>query len=820
MLAFDLIIGMLFISGFSMICIGLYARRFTGRVPAATPYVLLMISAAAWAILYALELLTIPLPLRVFYHNLRFLFLPFFSVLELWLVIAYVKRTGWLRRDWAAVALIIPITAAILALTSQYHDLFRYNFSVNTSGPVPVLHYSESAFFMLYNLYSFTLLALAIILLMKETRKKGTLWEMQPLLILLAMVIPTILNYTSLAGLTPVAGVNMAPVLLWIPAILYTVALFRYQFLDIVPIARSRLIETLSKPVLVLDTDGRIIDLNPAACSLFSLTLSSALGRPIAEIVPDWPDFLSLCMGGAAQRRDLNRVRDGRVHYYIGSAEPLLTRQGEIEGHLIFLQDITDQKNAEEAVRQKSHDLEVRVRELNCLFKIARLIETSASTDSLLQAIADVIPSAWQYPELTCARIVVDGMGEFRSGKYRECNRKQDADIIVSQKRAGKIEILFLGDVGESGKQPFLTEEADLLHAIAERVGRVIERKRAEEALQEKTEELDQYFSTSLDLFCIADTDGYFRRLNPEWEKSLGYTLPELEGKRFLDFVHPDDLQKTLDAIGDLKSQHEVLNFTNRYRHHDGTYRWIEWRSFPKGDRIFAAARDITDRRRAEEALQMALKKLNMLSSITRHDILNQITGLRVFLDLSREDLKGTPSAALIEKEDQAAEAIQRQIEFTKFYQDIGVNAPQWQDVAADIHAAVAQLNLSEIGINIAITGVEIFADPLIEKVFFNLMENSIRHGERVTRMEFSSRESENGLVLTYRDNGVGISADDKKKLFQKGFGKHIGLGLFLSREILSITGITIAENGVPGEGAQFEMTILAGGFRFKKPDA
>ena len=223
---------------------------------------------------------------------------------------------------------------------------------------------------------------------------------------------------------------------------------------------------------------------------------------------------------------------------------------------------------------------------------------------------------------------------------------------------------------------------------------------------------------------------------------------------------------------------------------------------------------EIIERTMAEGALQSALKKLNMLSSITRHDILNQIMGLRTYLDLSREDLKGTRFAEFIEKEDAAAEAIQRQIEFTKFYQDIGVNAPDWQDAEVVIRAAVSQLSLSGIVAQVAVSGIKIFADPLIEKVFYNLMENSLRHGERVTRMDFSSRESENGLVLTYCDNGAGISDADKKRLFQKGFGKHTGLGLFLSREILAITGITITENGEPGKGARFEITVPAGAWR------
>jgi PAS domain S-box-containing protein len=226
-------------------------------------------------------------------------------------------------------------------------------------------------------------------------------------------------------------------------------------------------------------------------------------------------------------------------------------------------------------------------------------------------------------------------------------------------------------------------------------------------------------------------------------------------------------------------------------------------------------ARDITEQKTMEEALKAALKKLNMLSSITRHDILNQVTALRTYLELSREKLKGTPVAAFIENEDHAAEAIQRQIEFTRYYQDIGVNAPKWQDVETIIREAASQLALAGIDLQVAIGKTGIFADPLIVKVFFNLMENSLRHGGSVTQMSFSCQETDAGLVITYRDNGAGISTEDKKKLFQKGFGKHTGLGLFLSREILAITGITITENGEPGKGVLFEITVPEGAFRF-----
>lgn len=126
------------------------------------------------------------------------------------------------------------------------------------------------------------------------------------------------------------------------------------------------------------------------------------------------------------------------------------------------------------------------------------------------------------------------------------------------------------------------------------------ERRQAEDALRIKTEELDRYFRTSLDLLCIADIKGNFRRVNPEWERTLGYTPKDLEGQSFLDLIHPDDLAKTQEAITVLAGKEEILNFINRYRAYNGEYRWIEWRSRPDGELIFAAARDITERIEAE----------------------------------------------------------------------------------------------------------------------------------------------------------------------------------------------------------------------------
>jgi len=138
----------------------------------------------------------------------------------------------------------------------------------------------------------------------------------------------------------------------------------------------------------------------------------------------------------------------------------------------------------------------------------------------------------------------------------------------------------------------------------------LLSRKRVEQELITKSEELEQYFSFALDLFCIADTKGHFLRVNNQWSQVLGYKIEELENKLFIDFVHPDDIDSTLAVLSDLAEQKEVVNFVNRYRAKNGSYRHIEWKSTPRGSAIFAAARDITERIKSENEIRESHRML------------------------------------------------------------------------------------------------------------------------------------------------------------------------------------------------------------------
>jgi signal transduction histidine kinase len=222
--------------------------------------------------------------------------------------------------------------------------------------------------------------------------------------------------------------------------------------------------------------------------------------------------------------------------------------------------------------------------------------------------------------------------------------------------------------------------------------------------------------------------------------------------------------------------------------------------------------RDITDRKQTEEALKEANRKLHLLSSITRHDILNKVSVLLLNLAHAKTKSQDPTMAVYIAKLESAAMAIKEQIEFTRVYQDLGSHEPHWHNLDHVISRLQIPLSLS---VHADLPHVEIFADPILKKVFYNLLDNAVRHGQKVSTITVSAREGPHGLVISWQDDGVGIPAQEKEKIFSQDYGKHTGLGLFLAAEICSVTGITLKETGEPGTGARFEMLVPPGSYRF-----
>jgi len=230
---------------------------------------------------------------------------------------------------------------------------------------------------------------------------------------------------------------------------------------------------------------------------------------------------------------------------------------------------------------------------------------------------------------------------------------------------------------------------------------------------------------------------------------------------------------------------------------------------------VLTIARDITDRKMAEKALMQANKKLNLLNFVTFNDIRNAIFTISGYLNLQIGLSTDTKMNEYLEKEDATLKRISRSLDFAKNYQDLGIKPPQWQNVNQTFVIAISHMDFSRINRRVELDDLEIYTDPLLERVFFTFADNLITHGKTATQVTIHYQETAEGLLLFFEDNGVGIPDELKEKIFQREFGAQKGMALFLAREILEITGITIRETGTYGKGACFEIYVPRGSFRF-----
>ncbi|MDD1685882.1 PAS domain S-box protein [Methanoregula sp.] len=352
----------------------------------------------------------------------------------------------------------------------------------------------------------------------------------------------------------------------------------------------------------------------------------------------------------------------------------------------------------------------------------------------------------------------------------------------------------------------------------------ITERKRADEELRSAKNHLEAVYRGSPDLIFVHAADGHIIDVNENVLTAFGLTREEAI------VVNPtvtSGTGYTLEmASAYLKSALETgqAEFDWECRRKNGgefpvniRLRRIEAVN-ERGEmepRILAIARDITERRMAEKALEQARKKLGLLNTVIFQDIQSTIFALSAYLQLANNTIMDEKSRTYAEKEAFLIHKIVSSLNFARNYQDMGINPSRWQGVNQVFLYAISHLDSLKVARNIQVGGLEIYADPLLEKVFFNMVENVFLHGQHVSAIAMEYEVTGEGLILSLEDNGIGIPSDEKLKIFERGYGKNTGLGLFLAREILSITDITIRETGEPGKGARFEMVVPKGAYRF-----
>jgi PAS domain S-box-containing protein len=337
----------------------------------------------------------------------------------------------------------------------------------------------------------------------------------------------------------------------------------------------------------------------------------------------------------------------------------------------------------------------------------------------------------------------------------------------------------------------------------------ISERKKIEEKLLQS----DMIFENTLDMICIAGFDGYFKVLNPSWSRTLGWNTEELLTKPWIEFVHPSDKKTTVEAKAVLVNGEKVFQFENRYSCKDGSFKWLSWNSVPleKEKRIFAVARDITDKKEAENRIAAANEKLRVTGSLTRHDVRNKLSVIKSNVYLLKKHLGNNPELKnFLQDIDNAVDASNKLFEFSSVYEKIGSEKRSEIDIGEYFWQAADLLRNPTIKIVNECKGLVVTADTLVRQLFYNLLDNSAKHGKTVTEARLSFTKKGNGIELIYQDNGVGITKENKVKLFTEGFttGNGSGLGLMLAKKMVEAYGWSITETGEGGKGAKFVISI------------
>ncbi len=340
------------------------------------------------------------------------------------------------------------------------------------------------------------------------------------------------------------------------------------------------------------------------------------------------------------------------------------------------------------------------------------------------------------------------------------------------------------------------------------------------QALEESGETYRMILEHTRDIIFALDSQGRYTYTSPAYKKIGGIDGDRGIGYPFDHNIHPLDRGRAKEALLRIGFEGEELaDVEMRLRHHDGEWHWYAVSGTPLIDGeggfagIVGVARWVEDKKKAEEALRRANRQLSLLTGMTRHDVRNQLLALQGYLHLMLEEQEMRDDAMIARLTD-IAELMSRQIEFTSVYQQIGSHEPQWQRLDGVLPM---ECDFAGVDFRNGAQGIEVYSDPLLSKVFFNLLHNSLEHGGGVETIMLGHHKRGGSLVIEWRDDGVGVPQENKDRIFDQGFGRNTGMGLFMSREILSITGIAIRETGTPGEGACFQMTVPRGHHRTER---
>jgi PAS domain S-box-containing protein len=612
------------------------------------------------------------------------------------------------------------------------------------------------------------------------------------------------------------------------------------------------LFQNASDIIRILDKNNIIVYDSPSSEKILGYPEMSLVGKnPLDYVYPDDHDRVMSCMSQIHEGEKTNVVTEFRIrkengeYIWVESVIVNLFGVEGVDGIVVTTRPINERKQIEEILRKSEADLrraeeigrfgswEVRLDENSVnASQGARSLYGLTGAHLTLEEIQQIPLPEYRSVLNTALRDLIAGKSPYNvEFKIRNPSDGTVLDIhsIAEYDRGRNIVFGVFHDITgrKQAEERLQKQKAELnavneqLKAAKEELHRQYDTLQKSENTTRRSEEKFRYLvEYALDGILILDVKGIIRFAN-----NAAAHLTETDdaniliGRKVMDFIASESrLDVTRDSVqvfeennGHL-THYNMISAKGKKINVEGVGKSV---MFEGNTAVLVALRDVTERKLAEEALRDANSKLSLVTNITRHDINNQLLALNAYVELLHEKMPDSSLENYFLGIKQASDRISSMIQFTKKYNTAGESTPRWQNIRRIVDAAANQVNLRKIPeINDLPAGIEVYADPLIIKVFYNLMENAVRYGGKITVIRFFIEEIDGSPIVVCEDDGDGIPAEDKERIFDWGFGKNTGLGLALSREILGITGIRIRETGIPGKGARFEMAVPGSSFR------
>jgi len=605
-----------------------------------------------------------------------------------------------------------------------------------------------------------------------------------------------------------------------------------------------------SRPYFVVDMDGMVSDANHEFCALAGMT-ADLLVRQSSEMVPlNLPDGTALshlirtALKGSEQRaraqvRQGDRIvpvtlvmipvvfQDGRpgVSVIADPESPNFELQKKSHPPDDLLALIDDEM--EYVIRRTAEGITRYVNETYCRAVgksreelVGRPFKPLVSPGDNVRIQEHLARLTVKYPVGTIEYKAVMANGELRHQRWQDralFNARGELDTINSF----GIDITEQTTAAQKLKKAHETLEESIVQRTEELRGinrqlyaEIAERERIEEQLLLAQFAMDK----ATDMVFWIGQNGRIRYANDGAATDLLYEKSGLIERFFGDIVGGYSPEEWDRLWQELKSGGQVSRETYLVKKDGGrvpadvrlTYFEYRGREF-----VYCSSRNLSERIRMDQALKEANKKLNVYSSIARHDIQNKITVLLAYLGRTKKAVTDPKLLDYLGHQEQAAKAIRTEINLTRDFKDMGVDPPQWQDVATLISSVAGKYAETPARISVDLPRVEIYADSQLEHVLDRLLERSLENEDPPLEIRVSHRVCDGGLLIIFENNGPGYRPEEKEGIFELRSDGSGSRELFIAREILSLTGITLAENGEFGKGARFEVKVPETYYRF-----